>query len=194
MGVDETASAIAGGPESAYIGTPANANYSSSTGYLWCGGTTSAPGEGMFSDIPYSHAQPAILDVHTYPGIGPIPFPTNSDSADAVQSEGTIDFSDLVHYYQLLGLPSTTPFVVGETYSYTNNGSGGTCEANAPLTAGAETVAAYNNSMFPNQGVAVVFRPWMELEWPNGSCFTYTSPNNQSPNPQGAGPYTPTQP
>jgi hypothetical protein len=190
FGVDEVAAAI-GGYSS--IGVPGNTNppQGASTGYLYCGGDTS----NMVAGIPMYHPQPTIVDVHVYPCVAGSPICPSTDSAAQVQNEAQIDFHDLGHFWPLLGLPSTTPLVVGETHSNTNSGTGQTCEG-APSDAPGLTVAGYKQSSFPASGLSIVFRPWMELQSPSGDCFTYLQnghPDNQSVNKNGAGPYAPTQ-
>jgi hypothetical protein len=202
MNLDQIAAAISGGswigkPGSTPPGyTPVN-NFvqdAATTGYLPCDGVASVTVNGtptnfMLPGMPFTHVQPTVVDVHIYPCVAGSPVCQPDDANAMVQNEAALDFSDLLTYFQLLNLPSTTPLVLGETHSSTRNGQT-TCEG-APPNAPAETVAGFNHSIFHGNGLSVVFRPWMQMQAPVGDCFTY--PSNQLVNSQGMGPYTPTQ-
>jgi hypothetical protein len=178
MGADQIAAAIGGG----WIGIPMDRTWGAETGYLSCYGSTSQ----MFQ-MPTYGTQPNILDVHLRPCVGGTgTHCVLNDAAAAVQSEARIDFDDIVNY--IARFPSTTTVILGETHSNTDNGAFALCE-DGTLNAPAETVAGFNQSALA--GRSVVFRPWMQLQYPSGDCFKY--PGNQRVNFQGNGPYTPTQ-
>ena len=62
-------------------------------------------------------------------------------------------------------------------------------EALFPGTVAASTVPGFNDSQLA--GYSVVFRPWMELEDPQGVCYPY--PTYQNVNLNWGGPYAPTR-
>ena len=175
-------SAIGGG----YIGTPDNTSFNNQ---LLCGGVV-----GTMQLMPYGSYQPNIVDIHLYDAV----------SVDAsilvmhpeyamVQSEATLDFTDISNYLTIVQLQSSV-VVLGETHSNTYDNDpmylGLTCEHVAPYTAASQIVAGFNDANNALKGHSIVFRPWIELQWPSGFCFT---PNNQHVNLNGQGPYTPSQ-
>ena len=179
---DEFASAIGGG----VIGIPFGLSLS---GGLACGGTTG--GSPPMFQMPVAHTQPHIVDIHDYACVHNGSDCYASDSQAQITNESQIDFNDVVHYLALLNVQSSL-FMLGETHSNSNNGSGYTCDVSppgqsAPATAAGEMVTGYNSSSLA--GHNVVFRPWFYL---GGSCFSY--PNNINVNLNNGGPYTPSQP
>jgi hypothetical protein len=174
------ASAFGGG----YIGHPDDAT---AVNNLWCGGS----GTTTMLKVPLAHSQPNIVDVHLYPhveGAGP--------GDTQVQQVAALDFSDLTHFLGLIYPSGPTPMVmIGETHVGTllPNGTakdGSPCPANNyPQYAAASAVAGFNQSQLA--GYSIVFRPWMELQDDQGTCYPY--PAYQNVNFGGGGPYAPTQ-
>jgi hypothetical protein len=71
--------------------------------------------------MPVGHAQPDIVDVHDYPSVQcPAGVNCALESNAQVSSEAQIDFTDIVHFMALVD-NSSALFMVGETWSNTNN-------------------------------------------------------------------------
>lgn len=175
--LDSRISGISGG---AWIGWP---NPTCIDG-LCCGGSTAS----MYLTTYGSHSPlPDIVDEHIYPCI--INTTTgqcwNTEPNASVQLEAYTFFSEIPHYLSASKQQSAV-FMLGETHTYSNDGHNETCDVDAPLTAAASIVAAYDQT---GNGLAgnntVVIRPFINLAY---SCFT---PSNQLLNPNNAGPYTP---
>lgn len=190
MGADQIASAI--GQGGAWIGMPGNPEYDPNVGLVCYGDTF-----GMVGMSSYAATQPSILDVHLRPCVASASGFCALDDANAyVQNEAKIDFDAIANH--LARVPGISTVVLGETHSNTQakndmqdaEGSDATqtCEGST-LNAAAETVAGYNQSTLA--GWNIVFRPWMQLQYPSGNCFSH--PSNQRVNFQGAGPYIPSR-
>ncbi len=148
--------------------------------FLWCGGTNL---QSMLPS-PIGHSLPDIVDDHVYPG-------SDAGTTDAyVQQVAGLDYSDLEHFFPLLGLSfQSTALVIGETYSAAWTSSCSPVPFNWSSAFPAENVSGFNVSSLA--GNPIVFRPWLELEDPTGVCYPY--PSYQNINGLGGGPYTPTQ-
>ncbi len=177
IAVDAVLSGIGGW----YIGAPSGFDQGSTQGdnhTLFCGGSYAG---GMFTLGAYA-ALPDIIDLHEYPH-------TSDGSQAGVQQAAAVDFYDLAHTIGVFGLQA--PLVmIGETYE--GSPAANLCEGNAdPNTNATAVVSGFNATASAFSGYSVVFRPWMELELPNGACFSF--PSGQQFNVNGNGPYTPTK-
>lgn len=181
--LDEIASAIgAGWIGNAYGGVPTNG--------LLCGGSVNGPGGAFMFQMPGGHSQPDIWDLHAYPCVKPASGGCYTNESQAqVRSEATMTFNDVPHFFTLVNTPAAY-FMVGETHSNTNNGSGASCEG-APTDSAWETVAGYNAAANIAGKFSVTFRPWFNFMGATSTCDNY--PANQEVNAGNAGPYTPTQ-
>jgi hypothetical protein len=203
MKMDSVASAVGGGVIGVpYLPSPQNG--------LYCGGSVGTqPPPPQYVHVymfqmPVGHAQPDIVDVHDYPSVQcPAGVNCALESNAQVSSEAQIDFTDIVHFMALVD-NSSALFMVGETWSNTNNSGtygspNGTanCEG-GPLDAASQTVTGYNASTMA--GHSTVFRPWLDLATASAQCYNWNPvysngyPANQQVNPSNQGPYTPTQP
>ena len=184
---DSMASAIGGG----YIGIPQGLTNPQGLG---CGGSVIPPAPNF--QMPVSHTQPDIVDLHEYACMHD---PTHdsgrwcysNDAQASVQTDATTLFGDVPHYLALIGTPSAL-FMVGETHSNAIDSTGVSCEIEAPFQAAFENVAAYNQSSVAGQ--SVVFRPWYDLVAPNCASFSTSAfVYPQQVNANNAGPYKPSQ-
>jgi hypothetical protein len=175
--LDAIASAIGGG----LIGVPSSADPQPTYG-LPCGGTI----DGMFQ-MPQGHTQPSIVDLHAYPRIDNGDGCYRTEPQAQVESEANILFSDVAHFMDMIGTPTAT-FIVGETFTNSNDGTAQSCDLHGPLSSALSTRRGYNASDLAVRSQSVVFRPFFSL--PNG-CNTY--PDNQRVNYNNEGPFTPTQ-
>jgi len=151
---------------------------------LSCGGSTAS----MYLTTWGPHSPlPDIVDEHIYPCIiNPATSQCwNTEPSASVQLEAYTFFSEIPHYLSAVNQQSAV-FVLGETHTNSNDTHNETCQVEAPTTAAASIVAAYNQA---GNGLAgnntVVIRPFIN---PDYSCFT---PANQLLNQNNAGPYTP---
>ena len=177
--LDALAQAIGGGWIGMNDDVQANQN-------LLCGGTDLS---SMFQ-VPYYNTQPNIVDAHMYPQVV-----GGGTTQTQIQQVAALDYGDLPHFLGLAGLQSAQ-VMIGETYAGTIYPGNPTLCWNFPTSAPTSNVAGFNQSALA--AYSVVFRPWMQLEDPAGTCFPYgggpgspTSTNYQNVNYSGQGPYTP---
>ncbi len=183
--LDEIWQALTGG--NIGISSDSNVKY-----FLACGGT----GAGMFP-APYYNSLPNLVDSHMYPTLDYPPDQIASQTSETqIQAVAQLDYSDLSSFLALAGLQSAQ-VVIGETFGgLAPDGTYGSGNClNVPVNAAASNVSGFNQSALAKY--SVVFRPWMEIEDPSGTCYPYgggpgSSNNYQNVNYNGQGPYTPT--
>jgi hypothetical protein len=194
MNLDEMTQVINGG----YFGMPYLPTVTSG---LVCNGSIYNGGNPYMFQSPIYSTQPNIVDSHMYPQVVGT---TNTDAM--IQQVAALDYGDVPHYLGVAGLQAAS-IMIGETYGGKINALfnpyvNAYCWLGSylsPSGAPNDNVAGFNNEgvSTPLSSYTVTFRPWMELEDPQGGCYGYgsgpgTSGNYQTVNYLGQGPYTPT--